>query len=315
MTRPDHPEWVDALRAAGYPTREFRLLGRGMEGSVAALGEGLVSKLWRDRDREHLTTLRVFYDALAVARPAFSAPQIIDIVPVGAQWATVEPYLPGTPLRSGMSDDEPPVGDDEVACLLAVLEGLAAVQPRTGLDVLPALDGEPALARPFNAGLSELVLRRATRFRHTLLAAVPDLDAMVEAVVHCLTALGPRPEGLIHGDLVPANLLVGPAGQTAVLDFGFLTCVGDPAFDAAVAASVHDMYGRHAARTEAALELAIADRFGYVPEILDVYRAAYALVTSNCYSADGSDGHFAWCARMLNRPRVRDALRTPSTRG
>ena len=286
-----------------------------MEGSVAALGEGLVSKLWRSRELEHLTTLRVFYDALAEVRPSFLAPQIIDIVPVGAQWATVEPYLPGTPLRSGMSDHEPPVGDDGVACLLAVLEGLSAVRPRPGLDVLPALDDEPALARPFHAGLSELVVRRATRFRNTLQAVVPDLDATIEAVVHSLAALGPRPEGLVHGDLVPANLLVGPPGQTAVLDFGFLTCVGDPAFDAAVAASVHDMYGRHAARTEAVLEQAITDRFGYQPEILDVYRAAYALVTSNCYSAEGSDGHFAWCAAVLNRPRVRDTLRTPSTRG
>ena len=87
-----------------------------------------------------------------------------------------------------------------------------------------------------------------------------------------------------------------------------MTTVGDPAFDGAVTASIFDMYGPRAADTEAILDAAIAGRFGYDPRRLAVYRAAYALVTSNCFSASGSDGHFAWCVRMLQRPQVLDAL-------
>lgn len=94
----------------------------------------------------------------------------------------------------------------------------------------------------------------------------------------------------------------------AVLDFGFLTTVGDPAFDAAVTASIFDMYGPRATATEALLDEALADRFGHDPARLAVHRAAYALVTGNCFSASGSDGHFAWCVRMLRRRDVRDAL-------
>jgi hypothetical protein len=300
--------WVEALRAAGHPTAGFRVLGGGMEGAVAALGDGLVSKLWSHRDGDHLARLREFYDALAAARPSFAAPQVLDIVPVGEGWATVEPHLPGAPLRVGMSDDEPPVSEEGVECVLEALEALAAVAPRPGLDVLPALDGEPPLAPPFSVAVSELVVRRVARFRGPLQAALPDLDRLVEAVADRLASLDSRPVGLLHGDLVPANLLVAGSGLAAVLDFGFLTGVGDPAFDAAVAASVHDMYGVHAARTESVLEEAIAERFGYQPELLDSYRAAYALITSNSFSADGSDGHFAWCVRMLQRPRVRGVL-------
>jgi hypothetical protein len=39
-----------------------------------------------------------------------------------------------------------------------------------------------------------------------------------------------------------------------------------------------------------------------------VYRAAYAVLTATCYSASGSDGHFAWCVAMLGRRDVRQCL-------
>lgn len=50
-----------------------------------------------------------------------------------------------------------------------------------------------------------------------------------------------------------------------MLDFGFMTTIGDPAFDAAITASIYDMYGPRAAENEAILDEAIADRFGYEP--------------------------------------------------
>ena len=114
----------------------------------------------------------------------------------------------------------------------------------------------------------------------------------------------------MHGDLIAANLLVDDRRRpAAVLDFGFLTTLGDPAFDAAVTSSVFDMYGDGARRTEATLEQAFTRRRGHDPARLGVYRAAYAVVTATCYSASGSDGHFAWCVAMLGRPDVRRAVR------
>lgn len=39
-----------------------------------------------------------------------------------------------------------------------------------------------------------------------------------------------------------------------------------------------------------------------------VYRAAYALAGANAYSAQGEDGHFAWCVATFERPDVRRVL-------
>jgi aminoglycoside phosphotransferase (APT) family kinase protein len=147
------------------------------------------------------------------------------------------------------------------------------------------------------------------RFRGPLTARLPHVDDLVQAVVRALDDLDPSTRSLVHGDLIAANIHVDEAGRpVAVLDFGFMTTIGDPAFDAAVTASLFDMYGPRAAGTEAVLDAAMADRFGHDAQRLAIYRAAYALATSNCFSASGSDGHFDWCVRMVQRPAILDAL-------
>jgi len=108
----------------------------------------------------------------------------------------------------------------------------------------------------------------------------------------------------VHGDLVPPNILVTGSRAIGVLDFGFMTTVGDPAFDVAITSSIFDMYGPDAHANEARLDAALHDRFGHGCHRIALYRAAYALCTSTCFSPSGSDGHFAWCVRMLQRPGV-----------
>ena len=111
------------------------------------------------------------------------------------------------------------------------------------LTTLPALPGEPALdvGAGFEAGLADLVEGRVTP---VLATAVPGLPDLVAAVTSRLRALPPAPPALVHGDLIAANVLVDEVRRpAAVLDFGFLTTAGDPAFDAAVTASIFDMYG------------------------------------------------------------------------
>ncbi len=133
-------------------------------------------------------------------------------------------------------------------------------------------------------------------------------------MIEALEGLEVPGDSLLHGDLIPGNVLIDERSDpTALLDFGFLTTVGDPAFDAAVVTSIFDMYGAHARSHERILEDAVVDRFGHSPERLDLYRAAYALVTSNCFSTSGGDGHFAWCAGILKRGRVRDVLLSSAT--
>jgi aminoglycoside phosphotransferase (APT) family kinase protein len=290
-------DWAAALAPHGL--QPLHVVGRGMEGVVLRVEGDLVVKVWHHRPVEELELLQAFYDAVALP---VRTTRILDVLRVGNRWASVEPHLAGEPLTAA-------VADADVEAMADVLDALTGAPVHAALTTLPALPGEAALdvGAGFEAGLADLVEGRATP---VLATAVPGLPDLVAAVTSRLRSLPPAPPALVHGDLIAANVLVDERRRpTAVLDFGFLTSVGDPAFDAAVTSSIFDMYGDGARRTEARLEQAFTRRRGHDPARLAVHRAAYAIVTATCFSASGSDGHFAWCVAMLQRPDVRDALR------
>lgn len=58
------------------------------------------------------------------------------------------------------------------------------------------------------------------------------------------------------------------------------------------------MYGPHADAIDAVATHHFADALGYPLNILLTYRAAYAIISSTLYDAQGLDRHFEWCARM-----------------
>ena len=300
MARPEAgvlvTDWAAALAPHGL--RPLHVVGQGMEGVVLRVEGDLVVKVWHHRPVEELEVLQAFYDAVALP---VRTTRVLDVLRVGDRWASVEPHLAGAPLTA-----EP--GDPDVEAMADVLDALAGAPVHPALTTLPALPGEPALdvGAGFEAGLADLVEGRATP---VLATAVPGLPDLVAAVASRLRSLPPARPALVHGDLIAANVLVDERRRpSAVLDFGFLTSVGDPAFDAAVTSSIFDMYGDGARRTEARLEHAFTRRRGHDPARLAVHRAAYAIVTATCFSASGSDGHFAWCVAMLQRPDVRAAL-------
>nr|WP_246416094.1 phosphotransferase [Nocardioides luti] len=283
-----------------------------MEGTVVALGGDRVAKVWQRRSAGELARLRTFYDAVGSTRLPFATPAIEDVVVLGDACASIEPRLAGTPLwQPGPGASRPT--DDQLAAVVDVLAALAATAGAAtpGLGALPVLEGEEAFDAgiPFEHNLAALVVRRVAASQGPLARALPDVEGLAARGVETLRTLTPSSPALVHGDLIPANVLVDDrARPTALLDFGFLSTLGDPAFDAAVAASVFDMYGPDARATEARLDAAVAARLGHPPERLGVHRAAYALVTATCFSASGSDGHFAWCVRMLQRDDVLDAV-------
>jgi hypothetical protein len=67
-------------------------------------------------------------------------------------------------------------------------------------------------------------------------------------------------------------------------------------------------YGAHAAAVTTTLTDAFADHLGHPPQVLHLYRAAYATATSDAFTADGSDGHFDWCTRQLTAAEVTATL-------
>ncbi len=116
------------------------------------------------------------------------------------------------------------------------------------------------------------------------------------------------PLALQHGDVCPENVLVDEDCRlTAVLDRGFLTVLADPVLEMALTSGFFDMYGPHALRTDQRLTDLFVEAFGAQREDVLRFKAVYALIGANACSGT-ADGHFQWCAAVLERPDVRAAV-------
>ena len=304
-------EWLAHFARQGH--RAPRPLAAGVEGAVYQLDEGLVAKVWSGRPPADLDLTRRVYADIARHPLPFATPEILDTEVHDGVLVTYERELSGSPFRSEpvMSSSERDLPATETAALLTVLRALATVPGTEAMrrltvqgDNCPLWQGHTR----FPDALAALVRRAAHRHGDVLAAHVPRLSAVVERVVVSLTALPDSPVTAIHGDLVPPNIHVDEAGSpTAVLDFGFFTTAGDPAFEAAVTAAAWDMYGPHAEHHASTLTGLFARELGHPAETLELYQAVYALTTYDLFSSDGSDGHFGWCVALLRRNRAAHA--------
>lgn len=309
--RGDEAQAIEVIRRAGLA--ENGVLGAGVEGVVVDLGDGTVAKVWSSRTRADLERLRAFYEGIEAARPAIATvamPYIVTLMDVDGSLITVERRLSGDPVwRPDGSSPELTTGD--IDAMTEALAGLAAIPATPALRALPMLADEPPLhpSDPFEREIACLVTRRVARFENALAAAHIDLQKTASGTVAALQALSPAAPTLVHGDLIAANVLRSGAHATAVLDFGFLSTAGDPAFDTAITASIYDMWGPRSRDVERELDNALAAAFGHDRHRVLIYRAAYALITACCFGTDLSEGHFSWCINMLERTDVQDAVR------
>lgn len=297
-------EWLEHFARRGHSAP--RPLAAGVEGAVYRLDEGLVAKVWSGRPPADLDlSCRVYADIARHPLP-FGTPEILDTEVHDGVLVTYERELTGSPFRSDpVVSSERDLPATETAALLAVLRALATVPGTEAMRSLTIQGDDRPLWQGhtrFPDALAALVRRAVRRHGDVLAAHVPDLSAAVERVVAALTVLPDSPATVVHGDLVPPNLHVDDTSRpTAVLDFGFFTTAGDPAFEAAVTAAIWDMYGPHAEHHTATLTDLFAGEFGYPSETLALYQAVYALTTYDLFSSDGGDGHFHWCAALLRR--------------
>ncbi|MES9620701.1 phosphotransferase family protein [Streptomyces tuirus] len=295
--------WVQHFARRGYP--RARPLASGMEGAVYRLQDGTVAKVWAGRAPEDFDLTRRLYADIARHPLPFATPRILDAEEHDGVLVSYERELGGSPLRSD-GDGRRPARDlprRETDALLTVLRALASVP---GSEVMRRLviqgDDRPLWQghSRFSDALAALVERAVGRNRDALAAHVPGLAGVVSRTAASLRALPDRPESVVHGDLVPPNIHLDEAGHpVAVLDFGFCTTAGDPAFEAAVTAAVWDMYGPDAAHHTAELTRLFARALGHAEEILELYRKAYALITYDLFGMGPQDGHFRWCAAQL----------------
>lgn len=304
------PEWFEYFTREGYPGAEP--LAAGVEGAVYRLGDGLVAKVWGRRREPELVRMQKFYADVARAGLPFATPEILRVEEANGSAVTFERELRGEPLQKRLTFEDRELDPLAVDCLVEVVRALAGVPGTDSMRQLPVLDED----RPFWAGADDfptaliaLLERRVARFGELLRARVPDFDHRYARILEKLTALDRVPATVIHGDLFGENILVDDAVRaTAVLDFGFLSTAGDPRLDASISAVIMNMYGPSAPAISQALTARLAAELEYPVEVLLIYRAAYAVATSNAFTADGSDGHFPWCVAQLGRAEVTAAL-------
>lgn len=300
--------WQEQFVALGYA--DAQPLGVGMEGAVYRLDAETIGKVWGRRAASELRRLQRCYQSIGDGQPgrAFALPSIRDVLVVRDATVTIERLLPGEPLTDALPETASALTPAIVDAILAVLRGLSAIPATAALRDLPVLDETRPLwegCATWAEALGGLIARRIARYGPRLAPHVPLLAEKVARLLARLAALDVPALSLIHGDLVPANILIGTdLHPTAVLDFGFLSTAGDPAFEAAVTALIIDMYGPQAHAIERQLDDAICMAFGDDQQRLTLYKAAYALATSNAYDEEGWDGHFAWCVRILQRDDV-----------
>lgn len=302
--------WSRYFIENGFP--DAAPLAAGMEGAVYRLDHELVGKVWARRTPAELLRLQRFYADLASAGLPFATPQIQEVRSVEGSAVTLERALSGSLLSSRLPAEAPVPPEEAIRCLITLLRGLRSVAATPGMRALSVLD-EPVPFWEERAAWPEaliaLMTRRVKQFGEQLRAHVEGFDLLHERIVDRIKGLRVAQPAAIHGDLCGTNILVDDALRpTGVLDFGFLTTAGDPAFDASISAAIFDMYGPHARETTEVLTRRISQELGDPLELLLLYRAAYALITSNAYDPLGKDGHFAWCVAVLRAPEVRAAI-------
>ena len=302
--------WSRYFIENGFP--DAAPLAAGMEGAVYRLGPELIGKVWARRKPAELLRLQRFYAGLASAGLPFETPWIQEVRPVEGSAVTLERALRGSVLSSRLPAEARLPPEEAIQCLITLLRGLRSAAAAPDMRALPVLD-EPIPFWEEHAAwpdaLIALMARRVNQFGEQLRAHVEGFELLHERIVARLQGLRVTQLTAIHGDLCGANILVDDALRpTGVLDFGFLTTAGDPAFDASIAAAIFDMYGPHARETAELLTRRLSLELGDPIELLLLYRAAYAVITSNAYDPLGRDGHFAWCVAVLKTPEVRAAV-------
>lgn len=299
----------ETLQHAGFATAEY--LASGMEGHVFRVGAARVAKVWHLKPVSEVTSLQQFYEQVLALGLPFATPHILQVDEVDGRVVSLEKELHGTSMRELVRDDDPEP-PDYLEAFLTILEALqthALPNEESALPVLGVTPSREAQRSGGTAVLLEVAERKVARYGSQLRASLPNFDWLYTRTVHHLRHLETPVGHAIHGDLCPENVLLDEHRRVStVLDWGFLSLFGDPALDASIASGLYNMYGLNHLQIDKIFLKAYEQRLGYSRERLLLYRSLYALVSSNAYSEDGSDGQYAWCVATLRREDIRDAL-------
>lgn len=307
--------WIKYFKDNGYPLTTG--LATGMEGAVYSLiPTKIIAKVWSNKNVNELIKLQSFYDNLNINSSQIETPKIIEIRTVDNIVISIEQFLNGIPLNQFVKEDLPYADNRGINATIKILNFLKSVPIKEEFKTLAILDESKPLWSNINYWgdtLNELMLLRYSKFKSLLQSDIPEIENIIQDIGIFLKTRNNINLSLIHGDLCGCNIMVDiNLKPTSVFDFGFLSSIGDPAFDASISSAIFNMYGPHAKIIENEVTIAIASAFGYDIKLLLAYKAVYAIITSNAYGLDKSDGHYQWCVRMLRREDIRHSLSTYS---
>jgi eukaryotic-like serine/threonine-protein kinase len=103
--------------------------------------------------------------------------------------------------------------------------------------IIPILDagywpnGAPFYAMRLVKGATLRELIAQSRDLRRRLGYLPHVIAVAEAIAYA------HSQGVIHRDIKPSNILIGPFGETVLLDWGLAKVIGEPGFEPVVASS------------------------------------------------------------------------------
>jgi aminoglycoside phosphotransferase (APT) family kinase protein len=284
--------WAERLKQLGHS--EVAPLAAGVEGAIYSLGGGVVAKVWARRRRPELLRTQEFYADVASAGLPFATPVMLSVEEIDGVGVTFEKELHGRPLQKWMLLEDRALSSAATDCVVRVIGALAGVAGTSAMRRMSVLDEDRSFwsgVDDFVDALIALLDRRTARFGPLLDGHVDDFEDRYSRIVERLRRLDCTSSTVIHGDLFGENILVDDVLKPlSVLDFGFLSTAGDPRLEAGIAASIMNMYGPHGSAIATTLARRFAAEFGYPVDILVLYRAVYAVATSNIFSADGSDG-------------------------
>ncbi len=308
---------IDAARnhiLQKYHMRPEALLSRGMEAEVYAYSPEAVLKLYAGTaNLADLRTLKDFYDSLDRPRVPYALPRIELVAQEEGCLITIEQRLAGTRMSAVLPSLTAGQLDEVMRCTLTATRAVARLQAPPGFDRYKLFDPDRVSQRA-SGDWHQFVGRYLT---HKLAQVSPYLNRDVSrfgAKVQQLRAIIDQSyagsNSLIHGDLVPANLLINPDHQiTAVLDFGLFTMYGDDLFDIATGWVLFDMYDKLKAKARERYLALILEQLGEsVRGKLYRYVLMYSILSANAYSSNCTDGHYQWCVANLRHAHYWQAV-------
>jgi aminoglycoside phosphotransferase (APT) family kinase protein len=285
---PDDAGLVNVLRHFDIDA-EARV-GHGGEAGVYALDRARVLRVLHSGGRvDELRRRQALVDELALARPRFALPELLEVGELDGRVYAVERRLSGRSLLDELRDCD---GANRAELIEAHLDTVAALgdlhlAPRAGYGDL--IDDAPLITATWREYLE-------VRTRRNLDRSVPELRSIDARL---LAEELPEPAGpaFVHLDAWIGNMLTDGSSITAVIDFG-LTCVaGDRRLDpvsAVVYLAAPEISGAMPRR-----DLEVATSWLRAAGLGDWYEPARRWLAAYWSFAIDDPSVLAWCRRVL----------------